>query len=705
MRAILLLLLLISSVLPAEAAGLGGPSTEASLLLAASQARPGDVVLGAVRLKMQPGWHVYWRNPGDSGTATAVQWTLPSGLQAGPFRWPVPQLQVAGPLVTYGYDDQVVLPVEFKIAADAKPGPLQISGEVSWLECKELCLPGEGTVSATLTVGTEIKPTPQAALLDVANQKLPKAGPSSLATAAWSSPAAGEERTVAIRWAYPRDAEPDFLPYEDQDIAVAAEVKTQADGFIKTLKKTGKDWPAQLRGVLVARQKAEILEAWEVTLGLQQPAAQASGIGEAAAAGPATKRSLWAVLCLAFLGGLILNIMPCVLPVLALKVLSFVKQSKESPARVRLLGLAYGGGVLACFVLLAVVAIGARQAGGLATWGMVLQNQVARVLLTCVMLLVSLNLFGVFEVVLGGRVSGAAGELAAREGLPGAFFNGLLAAVLATPCTAPFMGTALVFAFAQPAAITLLVFLFIGLGLAAPFVLLCWQPAWLKLMPKPGSWMERFKVAMGFPMLATTIWLFWFTAPRFGTEGVLFLGLFLVALAAAAWTFGEFVQRARRGQAWGWAVAVILVLAGYIGLLEKQLHWRSPQQENASGIDWKSWSPEAVRAAQQAGHPVLVDFTADNCLNCKLNKISSLEIPSTRNRLKELGVVAFLADFTDQDKRIAEVLRKYERAGVPLVLVYPGQAGAEPEVLPPILTPSIISEALDRAVGRKTAAR
>jgi len=209
---------------------------------------------------------------------------------------------------------------------------------------------------------------------------------------------------------------------------------------------------------------------------------------------------------------------------------------------------------------------------------------------------------------------------------------------------------------------------------------------------------------MGFPMLATTIWLFWFTAPRFGTEGVLFLGLFLVTLAAAAWTFGEFVQRARRGQAWGAGIALALVLAGYFGLLEKQLHWRSTARVTA-GIDWQIWSPEAVRAAQEAGHPVLVDFTADNCLNCKLNKLSSLEIPSTRARLKELGAVAFLADFTDQNKRIAEVLQKYQRAGVPLVLVYPGKAGAEPEVLPPILTPSIILEALDRVGGQKTAAR
>jgi thiol:disulfide interchange protein DsbD len=253
--------------------------------------------------------------------------------------------------------------------------------------------------------------------------------------------------------------------------------------------------------------------------------------------------------------------------------------------------------------------------------------------------------------------------------------------------------------------VVVLFFVATGLGLAAPFVILCWQPAWRRFLPKPGAWMERFKVAMGFPMLATALWLFWFTAPRYGKSGVLWLGLFLVILAAAAWTWGEFVQRGRKNRGLGGGVALALVVFGYVYLLEGQLHWRTVAPvvaagapvASAGGIDWQVWSPEAVAAARGRGRPVLVDFTADNCLNCQVNKATSLEIPATVAKLKEIGAEAFLGDFTDNDPRVAAELRRYHRAGVPLVLVYPKDPASEPMVLPTILTPGIVAEALDRA--------
>jgi len=317
-----------------------------------------------------------------------------------------------------------------------------------------------------------------------------------------------------------------------------------------------------------------------------------------------------------------------------------------------------------------------------------------------------LNLFGVFEVTLGSGVLGAASGLAAKHGFAGAFFNGVLATVLATPCTAPFLSTALAFAFTQPPLVTLLIFLMVGLGLAAPFVVVCWQPAWLKFLPKPGAWMEKFKVAMGFPMLATAVWLFWFTAPRFGKSGVLWLGLFLVILAAAAWVWGEFVQRGVRRRGVGMVVSIVLLALGYAYALEGQLKWRSAVKlaqgegslkTDAEGIDWKPWSPEAVAKARADGKPVLVDFTADNCLNCQVNKVTSLEITATRSRLKQLNAASFIGDFTDQDPRIAAELKRYGRPGVPLVLVYPRDPGAEPIVLPEILTPKLVLDALDKA--------
>ncbi|MEO7677909.1 MAG: thioredoxin family protein, partial [Verrucomicrobiota bacterium] len=277
---------------------------------------------------------------------------------------------------------------------------------------------------------------------------------------------------------------------------------------------------------------------------------------------------------------------------------------------------------------------------------------------------------------------------------------------LATPCTAPFLAGAIGFAFTQPPLIIVLMFLSAGLGLAAPFVILCWNPNWLKILPRPGAWMEKFKIAMGFPMLATAVWIFWFTAPRFGKSGVLWLGLFLVILAAAMWIWGEFVQRGRKRKGLAIAIALMLLGSGYVFALEKKLNWRTPTtfsatagslKESADGIDWQPWSPEAVAAARSQGHPVLVDFTADNCLNCQVNKATSLEIPATRAKLKEISAVALLGDFTDKDPRIVAELKLQERAGVPLVLVYPRDPNSPVIVLPPILTPKIVLEALEAA--------
>jgi thiol:disulfide interchange protein DsbD len=406
----------------------------------------------------------------------------------------------------------------------------------------------------------------------------------------------------------------------------------------------------------------------------------------------------------AFIGGLILNIMPCVLPVIALKILGFVSEAKSSPARVRALGGIYAVGVLFSFLALAAVVIGVKAAGNQAGWGMQFGNPVFLVCLTTLVMLVALNLFGVFEVILGGRALGAAGELASRHGAAGAFFNGVLATVLATPCTAPFLSIALGFAFAQSAAVIVAVFLTVGLGLASPYVLLCWNPAWLKFLPKPGAWMEKFKIAMGFPMLATVVWLFNVAGSSYG-KNVLWLGVFLVVVAFAAWIFGEFVQRGRTRKTAAAIVTALLLIGGYLFALEKELDWRAPitaapagsLKESANGIDWQPWSSEAVTAARAAGKPVLVDFTADWCLTCQVNKKTSLEVESVRTQLKTLGAVALLGDYTHFPAAITTELQRFNRAGVPLVLVYPKNPDAQPIVLPEVLTPGIVLDALERA--------
>ena len=410
------------------------------------------------------------------------------------------------------------------------------------------------------------------------------------------------------------------------------------------------------------------------------------------------------MLLFAFIGGLILNLMPCVLPVIALKILGFVSQASEHPTRIRNLGLIYAGGVVVSFLALAALVIAVQAAGHRATWGMQFSNPPFLVALTTLVTLVALNLFGVFEVTLSGRALTGADKLASKHGAAGAFFNGVLTTVLATPCTAPFLAPALGFAFAQPPGIVVLFFVTIATGLAAPYVFLTLQPAWLKFLPKPGAWMEKFKIAMGFPMLATAVWLYDVASAFYG-ERTWWLGIFLILLALAAWVFGEFVQRGRTSKYLALAIALLLLLGGYGYGLERQLHWRTaltempaePLKTSTEGIDWQPWSAASVAAARAQGRPVLVDFTARWCLTCRANKALALEVPSVQAKLRELKAVALLGDYTHFPEDIAAELARFGRAGVPLVLVYPKDATKPPQVLPAALTPGIVLEALEKA--------
>jgi thiol:disulfide interchange protein len=686
------LLALVLAVVPALVAG-AATSTEVKLLLAADAARPGEMVMAGVRLKMAPRWHTYWRNAGDSGSPTKIEWQLPEGITAGEIQWPVPEKFEMGGLTTYVYHDEVLLMVPLSVASNAVPGRKQLKAAVSWLECEELCIQGKADLQAVLAVGQDSKPSADAALFDTWRKRLPKADPALIVTATWEQVAEDNARPLVLEVSG-NDVE-DFFPYsaDNYEVQAATEKLSSSDGKVrlrKMLKKLEGNWPDKIAGLLLRKDTQDgPAQGIEVKLSIASAAAAPRAI--------ASFGSVLAMMGFAFLGGLILNVMPCVLPVIALKVMSFVHQAKETPERVRRLGLIYGAGVLVSFLVLAGLAIAVQQAGGLAGWSTAFQNPQFRVLITILITLVALNLFGVFEITLTGGAMNAAGELTARKGAAGAFFNGVLATVLATPCTAPFLGVAIGFAFTQPALVTVLIFLAVGLGLALPFVLLCWQPAWLKLLPKPGVWMERFKVAMGFPMLATAIWLFWVTASRLGKTGVLWFGMFLVVLALAAWIWGEFVQRGSRRKGLAIAMSLLLVVLGYTGILEKQLQWRAPISRHKEGIDWQPWSPQAVQKAREEGHPVLVDFTADTCLNCKFNLITSIDIPSVRARLKETNAVTLIGDFTDEDPEIARELQRYGRGGVPLVLVYPKEPSKPPIVLPPILTPSIVLSALDQA--------
>ncbi len=699
--------------------------TQVQLLLSANTARPGDTIWAGVDMKMDPAWHTYWKNPGEAGMATKIQWQLPPGVTAGEIQWPLPEKLPPAEVTTYGYNHEVMLLVPLKIAADFKPGMvLDLKANVSWLECKEECIPGKATVEAQLNTGRDTEVSADAAAIDLWKSKTPQPGESLHVRAGWEKLANGDKRLLVVEWSAPDQAsQADFFPYANDNFNVqpATENLSAKPGEFslrKTVQKFSGDWPKEISGVIVMdvggqRQGFEV----KVPVNDQAPSVETSSASSASSAGvspaspspPKTPAAGTAALPLmllyAFIGGLILNIMPCVLPVIALKILGFINHAQHESGRVRTLGLIYAAGVLVSFLVLAGIVIGVKAAGHHAGWGMQFGSPVFIVCLTTLITLVALNLFGVFEVTLGGHALSAAGQLASRQGAPGAFFNGLLATALATPCTAPFLAPALGFAFAQSDSLIVLIFLFVGLGLAAPYVVLSWNPAWLRFLPKPGAWMEKFKIAMGFPMLLTAVWLFNLAADDYGTN-VLWLGVFLVLLAFAAWIFGEFIQRGRTGKGIAVVMVLVLLIGGYAFALENQLHWREPvavadstatSPTSPDGIDWQPWSPEAVAQARAAGRPVLVDFTANWCLTCQVNKKIAIEIPSVRQKLKEINAMALVGDYTHFPDNITAELNRYSRAGVPLVLVYPKGTDAQPVVLPALLTPGIVLEALDRA--------
>jgi thiol:disulfide interchange protein len=692
-------------LLPARAA-----TTKAELILSADTARPGDTIMAGIHLIMQPSWHTYWRNPGDAGIATSVKWTLPAGVTAGEIQWPVPEKLIADDLTSYLYDHEVVLLLPIALASNLPPGPLLLKAQVSWLECSTACIPGKADVASTLNIDTETKAGAGANLIDAWQNKLPQSSSGVAAKASWQKPAAGDLRPLIFEWSTSAaSAMADFFPYGSGkfDVQTNMDQLSAPPGRIRlrvqVKKEQDGDWPVTIAGLLVETTGADVT-AHEVSLPIESSVS-------AAAPMPAIGNSggLLNKLVLAFLGGLILNIMPCVLPVIALKILGFVNQSRQAPAQVRKLGLIYAAGVLVSFLSLAVFVIGVKSLGHGVSWGMLFQDPRIVLAMTVLIMLVALNLFGVFEVNLDGRTMQAAGDLAAKEGGAGAFFNGVLAVVLATPCTAAYLGPAIGFAFTQTSAIVILIFLTAGAGLAAPYVILSWQPAWLKFLPKPGAWMERFKMLMGFPMLATAVWLFTLAAPNYGENGDVWLGLFLVTIGLIAWIWGQFVQRGRTRKCLAIAVSVALLACAYGYLLEIQLDWRHPVGESAdkskltaapAGIDWKPWSPAAVEAARASGRPVLVDFTAKWCLTCQINVRPALESSAVRAKLAAINAVALLEDSFTKDATVMSVLNQYQQGGVPLVLVYPPASDAPLVVTPGLTvqrTQRLLLDALDQA--------
>ena len=713
MRRLLFRILILLGLLAAPGLALAqaGPQRseriEAELVSMTRWAVPGGTAVVAIRQDIQPGWHTYWRNPGDSGGATTLTWTLPTGIRAGEIVWPLPERQRLQGLVNYGYEGKVYLPVPVEVPAWAKPGSfLPLTVKALFLVCSaEMCVPDELTLKLDLPIREGAAPHDPAhgeAIARILEQAPRPAGITARATldngvltlTATGGPLAGQDPGPSY-----------FFPYESGtvDHAAAQTGSWGPNGLTLVLTAGGKvlsgDLTGPVTGVLATSKGA-----YEITAEPGAVLPGATGLGELDAlpdAAPAVEAPAgdWMVfaqaMAFALLGGLILNLMPCVFPILAMKAAALAASAHDA-RRSRIDGLAFLAGVLVTFLLLAVALLGLRAAGEAVGWGFQLQSPPVTAGLALLMLAVALNLSGVFHVGAGLQGAGS-GPLSRLPGGVGAFFTGALAVIVAAPCTAPFMAFALGAALLMPWPMALAVFLMLGLGLALPYVAVSLSPRLLSKLPRPGAWMDRLKSLLAFPMYGAALWLAWVFSNQTGAEG---LGLLFVAgLAAAAglWLVGAGqAQRTlgRRGVIHTTAGAVLLVLAGGALTLAARapVEARSGEAE-AAGPTASPWSAQAVQGALVQGRPVLVNFTADWCVTCKINERTSLTAPGVKRAIEQSNAVYLVGDWTRRDDAITAELQRHGRSGVPLYLLYrPGQA--EPEVLPQLLTEGVVIEAL-----------
>lgn len=700
------------------------PHTHVRLILSAETARPGEQVLAGVHLTMDPGWHTFWKNGGDIATPTTLELQLPSEISAGAIQWSIPEKEVDrdptsnSSLASYIYEREAFLLIPLTVSTNAKPGKAKLGAKLSWQECEKVCVPPRDvSLEATLEIGSESSASSDAVLLTTWQGRMPKRDTNMIFRAVWEKPnAGGDTRAAVIEWnSSAPDAPADFFPEANKDFDIAGDTRKLASVSGKSrlrieVKKSANGWPAAISGLLVQGQGSGQV-GYEAAIPINEPPPSRAGTGGAVRFDNA--KISWAQMLLsAFLGGLILNIMPCVLPVIALKILGFVQDAHHEPRHVRKLGIVYTLGVLASFVGLAVITLALKAAGQGAGWGFQFGNPYFILAMVTLVTVISLNLFGVFEITLSSRALTAANELAAKQGVTGAFFNGFLATVLATSCSAPLLGPALGFAASlKSPALLLLFWLTVGLGMAAPYLILSFQPGWLRFLPKPGPWMTRFKVAMGFPMLGAVVWLCSLAAVHYG-ERVWGLAAFLVFVAVAAWVYGEFVQRGSKYRGVAMLLALLLLGSGYFVGLERQLEWRKPITASAAdpvagerrargvhprGLKWEPWSPEAVAAARASSRVVVVDFTANWCATCNLLVKPALEDSQVQKKLSELNAVLLVADYTlTPNPAIQKELENWKRDAVPLVLVYPRNPDAQ-TMLFDLPTASVLVKALEQA--------
>ncbi len=659
------------------------PHLTVQLVVPPAQIYPGQNFTAGLYFKLAPGWHVYWSNAGDSGLPPAIDWNLPADITAAPMQFPAPQRLPLGPLMDFGYQNQVLFPIPINVASGFKPsGPTaSLGGKVTWLVCREVCVPGKATLSVDRPALSSPPASPgtisaDAQLIDRFRNTLPQPLPASDRAHFQTTP---HGFTLAIQTGR-HEQSAEFFPFDSGILANAAPqpVQPYGNGIRLTLTKDSNltTTPAQLSGVLVlSNGRAYSIHATPGTLALAAAHSSSSG--------------LLRIVLLAFLGGAILNLMPCVFPVLFLKGLALVQSSTEERRKLRLHGLTYTLGIVVSFWIIVSILLALRAAGHNLGWGFQFQSPIFLAVLALFLFFLGLSLAGQFEI--GLSLTSAGSGLAAKQGYTGSFFTGVLAVVVATPCTAPFMGAAIGYALSASAVTSIAVFTAVALGLAAPYLLLAFNPAWTRLLPRPGAWMEILKQAVSIPIFGTVIWLVWVFNQTAAAASLIFLLSAFLLLAIAGWILGRWPAKASA------TIAAVLVLAAAVAVPVWAIHTLAPTAATrAQDAIWQPFSPELVANYRAQGKPVFVDFTASWCLSCQVNERIVLDRAEVQHALKSSGVELVRADWTRHSQTIADALASLGRDGVPTYAIYPANPNLPPQVLPEVLTPGIVINALNK---------
>jgi thiol:disulfide interchange protein/DsbC/DsbD-like thiol-disulfide interchange protein len=660
----------------------------------------GEPFLVGVRLNMEPHWHTYWKYPGDAGIPTDIKWQLPEGWRVGDTQWPIPlKLEEPGDILIYGYHDEILLIQQVTPPKDLTGASVNLSAKVSWLVCEKICIPGDGTVNLSLPIAATNSPA-NVDLFARFQRQLPTA-PAADFSASWKADTAG----LVLRVSHPdlgKFASVEFFPSPPENVSVGHPRLASREGNVLTF-----DVPLDnangkfksLPGLLVfgSSNDAPDRGAWDISVGRETAAANEKS----------TLNEIIRFLIFGFIGGFILNLMPCVLPVISLKIFGFIQQAGQSRARIFRSGLAFIAGIFVWFLGLALVLVIIKSAGGQPVWAAQFTNPYFVLVMSAVVLVFALNLFGVFEINLPQWLSRRAVAAESAHGNAGSFFQGVFATVLATPCTAPFLGTALGFAFTQSAIVILSIFASIALGMSLPYFLLSAQPAWLEFLPKPGPWMLRVKQLMGFLLIATLLFLLSVLGAQRGVAAVIWTCAFLLVLSVVCWLKGVFmtpIASARTRSSVILVTAMLVIGSGYYFIGEKFRSASIAANPTASvGSGWEKFTPERLASELQQGHPVFIDFTAEWCITCKFNESTVLETAAVRAAFSEHQIVKLKADWTNGDPAITKLLKQFGRPGVPLYVLYPGGT-AKPYVFPELLTKNIVLEKLE-TVNRNVASQ